>query len=148
MYDFVDRPLGSQPEGVRLVVWSMRQWVTAALEGRCVCGLMGCAFASVDAEGAAGPFRDTMQILCGDLRIPLRFGAIACQQIAEHEAVLLGALTASTQGRAQDCAAVARLLVQPDKAEALAAALGRLAGALAGAELHLAAPYPRPGHAG
>jgi len=89
-----------------------------------------------------------MQILCGDLRIPLRFGANACQQIAEHEAVLLGALTASTQGRTQDCAAVARLLVQPDKAAALASALGMLAAALAGAELHLAAPDPKPGHPG
>jgi len=146
MYEFVDRPVDEQIPSVRLTVWAIRQWTRAALDGRCVCRLIGCAFASASVPDAADPLVATMRILVANLRAPVRLGAVDAHRIAEHEAVLLGALVAAAQGRGreQDCRAVASLLVHADMVPALTIALIRLAQAFARADMHLVPAGPGP----
>ena len=144
MYEFVDRPVDEQIPSVRLTVWAIRQWVRAALDGRCVCRLIGCAFASARVPDAAGPLVATMRIIAGNIRVPIRLGAVDAPRIAEHEAVLLGALVAAAKGREQDCRAVACLLVHADMVPALTMSLIRLAKAFAKADMHLVPAGPGP----
>ena len=137
MYDFVDRRVDEQISSIRLTVWAMRQWVRAALDGRCTCGLIACTFESARVPHAADPLLTMMRILVANLRTPLRVGAVDVCHITEHEAVLLGALVAASEGRKEDCRAVARQLVQADMVPAFTASLIRLARAFAAADMHL-----------
>lgn len=143
MYDFVDRRLDQQIFSVRLTVWAMRQWIRAVLDGRCICRLIACTFGSARVSQAADPLLTTLRIMVANLRTPLRFGAVDACHIAEHEAVLLGALVAAAEGREQDCRGVAMQLVHADMVPALTASLIRLTRAFAEADMHLVPSAPR-----
>ena len=138
MYELVDRPVRDQERGVRLCVWAMRHWVRAALDGRCVCHAIGAEFEAAGAAKASAPFHAAMRTLCGNARIPLRFGCLDRLAITEHEAIVLAAASAAVEGRRHDRDAIARWLVFPDLAPALAAALTSFADALTAADLSLA----------
>jgi hypothetical protein len=139
MYEFVDRPLAHQPEGVRLLVWAMRRWGKAARDGGRVSGLITGAFNASRVPRASYPFTGGMRILSNNVVIPLHFGAIADPRVAEHEAVLLGALSAAVEGRTLECRAIARHLVCADMAPALAWSLIRVGEVFCEAEMYLAA---------
>ncbi len=139
MYEFVDRPLARQDRGVQLFVWAMRQWATAAIDGRCVCRLVDCAFRSADLRGATEPLHQGMRALCHHGRTPMRFGAVERTSVTEHEAILLSALVAADHGRDQAVDAICEALVDLSAAPALAASLKALAGAFADARLGFAA---------
>ncbi len=138
MYEFIDRPVYQQTEGVRLLVWGMRRWVRAAREERCVCRFLASVFETAGVPKAAAPLAATMRILVGNMLVPLRFGAIEHPVITEHEAVLLGALVTASQGEGGRCHTMARLLVHADMAPALASSLIGFAQALAEAGVQLA----------
>lgn len=146
MYEFVDRPLVRQAESVRLLVWAMRRWAKAAEDGGRVSGLIAGAFTSSRVSRAAYPFTGGMRILLRNAMIPLRFNAVCDPLIGEHEAVLLSALSAACTGRTEPSRALARHLVCPDMAPALAWSLIRVAQVFseAGMRLHAAAQPARP----
>ena len=139
MYEFVDRPLARQGRGAQLFVWAMRQWAGAALDGRCVCRLVDCAFRSADLRRAAEPLHDGMRALCHHGRTPMRFGAVQRACVTEHEAILLSALVAADAGRDHAVDAICDMLVDSPAAPALANSLKALARAFADAELGLVA---------
>jgi len=148
MYEFVDRDVSQQQEGVRLLVWGMRRWVGAAREGRCICRFLVSIFQTAGAPKAAEPLANAMRILVNNISTPVRFGAIDHPTILEHEAVLLGALRTAAAGRIDECQAIARLLVHADMAPALASSLVRLAEVLNEADVHLAAQDEAAGPGG
>jgi hypothetical protein len=137
MYEFVDRPLARQPESVRLLVWAMRRWARAAQDGHRVCGLIAGAFSASSVAKGAPPFTAAMRILVGNALVPLRFGAVCDPLIAEHEAVLLSALSAAGDRRTEPCRAIARHLVLADRASGLAWSLIRVAEEFSGAGIML-----------
>lgn len=139
MYDFVDRPLARQDRGVQLFVWAMRQWAGAALDGRCVCRLVDCAFRSADLRGAAEPLHHGMRALCHHGRTPMRFGAVQRASVTEHEAILLSAMIAANDGRDRAVDVICDMMVQSSAAPVLSASLKTLARAFADAELGFAA---------
>lgn len=140
MYAFVDRPISEQDRGVQLCVWAMRQWMGAALDGRCVCHVLAASFAAADVPRAAAPFHLGMQALFGNARIPLRFGSIGRPSITESEAMIVEAIGAAIQGRAEDLHAVARGLVFPDMAAVPIRSLATVAAVFAEASLSLDSP--------
>ena len=148
MYEFVDRPLTRQGESVRLLVWAMRRWVRAADNGGRVSGLVAGAFACARVAGAAYPFTGAMRILLGNALVPLRIGAIGDPLVAEHEAVLLSALSAATNGGTLECRAVARYLVRDDMAPALAWSLIRVAEVFSEAGMGVAPAADQPARLG
>lgn len=135
MYEFVDRPLARQDRGAQLFVWAMRQWAGAALDGRCVCRLVDCAFRSANLCGAAEPLHHGMRALCHHGRTPMRFGAVQRASVTEHEAILLSALIAAGAGGDHAVDAMCDMLVESSAAPALATSLRALARAFARAEL-------------
>jgi len=139
MYEFVDRSLARQDRGARLFVWAMRQWAGAALDGRCVCRLVDCAFRSANLCGATEPLHYGMRALCHNGRTPMRFGAVQRASVTEHEAILLSALIAAGRGRDEAVHAICDMMVESSAAPALAASLKALAQAFADAELGFAA---------
>lgn len=131
MYRFVDQPLEAQDEGTRFLVWAMRQWVAAALDGRCACHTLCGAFAVLGVADAIDDFHIAMRTLCNNARVPLRFGAVDRELISEHEAILV-ALTHSAAWREERAVtAVARQLVHPDMAALLARSLAAVARSMA-----------------
>lgn len=139
MYDFVDRPLVRQARGVQLFVWAMRQWAAAALDGRCVCRLVACAFHTAELKDATEPLQRAMHALCHHGRTSMRFGAVQRAAITEHEAILLSALVAADAGQRRTLDTICGALVEPAAAPVLAASLQTLSGAFAEAELGFAA---------
>jgi hypothetical protein len=139
MYDFVDRPLARQDRGVQLFVWAMRQWAGAALDGRCVCRLVACAFRSAVLKDAVEPLHQAMHALCHHGRTAMRFGAVQRATITEDEAILLSALIAGGDGRHRTLDTICAALVMPAAAPVLSAGLQALSGAFADAEFGFAA---------
>lgn len=135
MYDFVDRPISEQRDAVQFFVLAMRRCVKAAVDRQCACHVIGSSFAACNLAQAAAPFHALMRTLCANARVPLRIGAIDHEAITEHEALMITAVVAATQGRERDLRAIARGLVFADLAPALAASLATLAARFAGADV-------------
>jgi hypothetical protein len=135
MCAFVDRPISEQDRYVQLCVWAMRQWIKAAVDGRCVCHVISGAFGTAGVARAAAPFHVAMRTLYGNARIPLQFGSIDRPSITESEALIVEAAAAAAEGRTEDLRAVARGLVFPDMAAVLARSLASVAAAFAEADL-------------
>lgn len=123
---------------MQLFVWAMRQWAAAALDGRCICRLVDCAFRSADLRGAAEPLHHGMRALCHHGRTPMRFGAVQRASVTEHEAILLSALIAAGDGCDAAVDAVCDMMVESAAAPGLSASLKALARAFADAELGFA----------
>ncbi|KHL25849.1 hypothetical protein PK98_04395 [Croceibacterium mercuriale] len=138
MYDFIDRPLVRQDRNVQLFVWSMRQWASAALDGRCVCRLVSCAFRSAELKDAVEPLHQAMHALCHHGHTSMRFGAVQRSAITEHEAILLSALIAAGNGQHRTLDTICTALVTSEAAPVLSASLQALSGAFADAELGFA----------
>lgn len=68
MSDLLSRPIDQQGEGVHLFVGAVRRWVRAAVNGRCVCHVIGAAFKAAGLEKGAAPFHAAMQTLCNNAR--------------------------------------------------------------------------------
>lgn len=122
MYQFVDQSLDKQDQGARFLVWAMRQWVQAAVQGRCACHMLCAAFTGAGVGGALDDFHIAMQTLCNNALAPLRFGAVERAEISEHEAILVA--TVLTGPRREDAMRdIARQLVHADMAMLLARSL-------------------------
>jgi hypothetical protein len=130
MYRFIDARLCDQPPAVRILVLAMRHWIIGAVNGRCVCHVVGCAFRSLKLEPALDDFHLAMRTLYNNALVSLTFGSFDRSTITEHEAILLGALAAAGEARSSSIQAVSRGLVHADMAPALTQALASLAGHL------------------
>ncbi len=135
MYRFVDQPLDSQVDGPRFLIWAMRRWVVAAVEGRCACHMLQAAFTGMRVERAVDDFHLTMRTLCNNTRVALRFGAVDRREITEHEAVLLATAIAAARGDEAEVKEIARQLVHADMAALFARAFSGVARAFTGAGL-------------
>jgi hypothetical protein len=130
MYRFIDARLCDQSPAVRILVLAMRHWVIGAVNGRCVCHVVGCAFRSLKLDPALDDFHLAMRTLYNNALVSLTFGSFDRSTITEHEAILLGALAAASEAENGSLQAVSRGLVHADMAPVLAQALVSLAGQL------------------
>jgi hypothetical protein len=144
LYRFVDQPLDRQDHGTRFLVWALRQWVAAAVDGRCACHTLCVAFAGIGIADAVDDFHIAMSTLCNNARIALRFGAIDRPQISEHEAILVALTLSAAQRGEADVKAVAGQLVHPDMALLLARSLAGVARRMDRAGLVPGPAGPRP----
>lgn len=127
MYQYVDHRISELDLGAQLLTWGARQWITAACNGRCVCGVIKGAFTSFHIQGAVEPFHLAMRTLYHNALTPLYFGSVEREWVTEHEAIILGAALTSLNGRDDDLKAVARSLVHADMAPVFARSLGLVA---------------------
>lgn len=123
MYQFVDQSLDSQEQGARFLVWAMRQWVQAAVQGRCACHMLCAAFTGVGVDEALDDFHIAMRTLCNNALAPLRFGAVERAEITEHEAILVATVLAGSDREEAAMRDIARQLVHADMAVLLARTL-------------------------
>lgn len=127
MTQLTNLPLDCQSQGVQLFTVAVRRWVKAAVNGQCVCHVIGDAFRAAGLEAASPPFHAAMQTLCQNARAPLRFGTVDRPNLSEHEAKLIEALTAASGERLHDLRRIAHDLVFPDLAPAFAGFLEAVA---------------------
>jgi hypothetical protein len=144
MYRFVDQPLDRQVDGPRFLIWAMRRWVAAAVEGRCACHTLQTAFAGMRMEQAIDDFHVAMRTLCNNARVSLRFGAVDRLDITEHEAVLVATAIAAARGDDTEVTGIARQLVHADMAVVFARSFSGVARAFAQAGLALDASVNGP----
>lgn len=127
MTQLMGRPLECQSQGVQLFTIAVRRWVKAAVDGKCVCHVIGAAFRTAGLDAASAPFHAAMQTLCQNARVTLRFGTADRPGLSEHEAKLVEGLIAAEEERFHDLRAITHELVFPDLAPALAKSLGAVA---------------------
>jgi len=116
MYDFIDQPVRSLNSGGRLLLWAMRHWVKAASTGRCPCGDIASAFQTHHLMAAMPHFNILMAVLNREALAPMRFGAIGCAQVSEHEALLIGLLRMVRQAPAETARETMGMIVAADAA--------------------------------
>lgn len=126
MYDMIDQPVRSLNRGGRLLVGAMRHWVRAAGAGRCPCGDIGAAFEAHGLMPCLPHFNMMMAVLNREALVPLRFGAVSCGQVSEHEAMLIGLLRTVPRMQAQAARDTMALIVVPEAAGTLLIALNAM----------------------
>lgn len=131
MYDFIDRPVTALNRGGRLLVWAMRHWVRAVQAGRCPCGDLRPTFES-RALGAAYPhFHGMMAVLNRYATEQMRFGAVDCARVSEHEALVISMVRAAHDEEKLQAGETAALIVGRPHCPYLLAPMVALAQALA-----------------
>lgn len=138
MYRFVDRPVDSQERGAQLLLWSVRQWIKAAIEGRCICGTISSAFSSCEVGEATDAFHLAMRTLCSNARWPLQFGSLDRELVVEQEAILLACIVAAQEQHDAALEALSRQIVHVDMAPVFANALRVIAKSFREAGLRVA----------
>ena len=126
MTKLTSRPLDRQSEGTQLFTFAVRRWVKAAVDGQCVCHVIGAAFRTAGLQEASVPFHAAMQTLCQNARLPLRFGTPERSLLSIQEAQLVHALGAAASDRQDIVRRIAEGLVFPDLAPSLSASLDRV----------------------
>ena len=132
MYDFVDRPLTSLGHGGRFLVWSMRTWVKAMHAGRCPCFAVGSGFAQWRMVSGLPDFHMLMMIFNRDGLQKLMFGAVECDRVSEHEALILSLVQAVRTVQPAALHKTLALVVTDDAVANLTTALISLGGRMAG----------------
>jgi len=140
MYDFVDRPLTSLGHGGRFLVWSMRTWVKAMHAGRCPCFAVGSGFAQWRMVSGLPDFHMLMMIFNRDGLQKLMFGAVECDRVSEHEALILSLVRSVSRPQPEVLRKTLALVVTEDAVANLATALSSLGGKLAAAGILLDQP--------
>jgi len=135
MYDMIDQPVRSLNRGGRLLVGAMRHWVKAAGMGRCPCGDIGAAFQAHGLMPCLPHFNMMMAVLNREALTPLRFGAVSCGQVSEHEALLIGLLRTISRMQPQAAKDTMAMIVVPEAAGTLLIALTAMGQGLAYAGL-------------
>ena len=137
MYDFVDRPLSSLGHGGRFLVWSMRIWVKATHDGRCPCFAVGSGFAQWQLISGLPDFHMMMTIFNREGLQPMLFGALDCNRVSEHEALILSLVQAVRTVRPAALHKTLALVVTDDAVANLTTAFMSLGGRMAGAGILL-----------
>jgi len=135
MYDLIDRPVKSLNLGGRLLLWAMRHWVKAAGAGRCPCGDIAAAFETYALMASLPHFHMLMAVLNREALTPLRFAAIDCARVSEHEALLVSLLRSVPRTPTETARDTMAMIVRPEAAATLLIALSALAQGMADAGL-------------
>ncbi len=101
MYRFVDQPVASLGTGARLLLWGMREWVSAIHDRRCPEARLLPVFARWNINDMLLPFTEMMRTLNLRARNDIGFAPPHCCVVSEDEAVLL-ALAADVDRRSPD----------------------------------------------
>lgn len=101
MYRFVDQPVASLGNGARLLLWGMREWVSAIHSRRCPEARLLPVFARWNINDMLLPFTEMMRTLNLRARHDIAFGPPRCCIVSEDEAILL-ALAADVDRRPPD----------------------------------------------
>ena len=131
MYDFIDRPVTALNRGGRLLVWAMRQWVRAVQAGRCPCGDLRPAFESRTLGAAFPHFHEMMAVLNRHAVEQMRFGAVDCERVSEHEALVISLVRAAHDEEMVRVGETAALIVGQRQRPYLLGPMAALAQALA-----------------
>lgn len=144
MYEFVDRPVTSLNRSGRLLVWAMRHWVRAAGTGRCPCGDVAPAFHKRGLMPSFPHFHIMMAVLNRESLMRLRFGAVGCERVSEHEALLISLVRAALDAPAARMRETVGMIVRAESVATLIIALTAVAQGLAEAGLMPAAAVHDP----
>lgn len=128
MYDFIDRPVESLGNSGRFLLWALRGWVHAAVQGACPPAALHRGFAHVNALSALPDFHAALALLNADARETLSLAPAGCSRIAEDEALLLAIWQAARLDRA---APILALLFEADTTPSVVRALRAAADSLA-----------------
>jgi hypothetical protein len=139
MYEFLDRPVTGLDHGGRFLVWSMRSWVGAAGEKTCPANRLAPAFARWQMLSGFQPFLRMMALFNRYGLAELGFGALRCNHVSEHEAIILSLLASLRDGRRARLPATLAMLVDEDGIGGLIEALAQLGNAMDAAGI-----YPQP----
>jgi hypothetical protein len=142
MYEYLDRRVTSLDKGGQFLIWSMRSWVRALSERQCPGARLGPAFAKWSVLTALPQFHAFMAILNRDGLETFCFCQLTCQQVSEHEAILLSLFRRSPCEERQPIRDTIALLVDEDAVEPLLDALTQASITLAKAELLPVSPEP------
>lgn len=144
MYDFIDRPVTALNRGGRLLVWAMRQWVQAAQAGRCPCGDLRPTFESRGLGAVYPHFHGMMAVLNRHAVETMRFGAVDCARVSEHEALVISLIRAAQGEEKLRVGETAALIVGRQQYPYLLGPMAALAQALADANRLPATPVFDP----
>ncbi|MBB4640506.1 hypothetical protein [Rhizorhapis suberifaciens] len=114
MYNLIDRPVTSLPEGSRFLLWAMRAWVTVSRKGDCPPARLASAFLRMSAIEALPHLHIAMSALNYDGRALLEFHCLHRDQIGDDEAVLLHLWSDMAAGNESVAVAVIELLVKEE----------------------------------
>lgn len=135
MYDLVDRPVTTLDAGGRFLVWAMRSWVKTGSDGGCSASAIAPAFAKWRMIGGLQPFHRAMLILSGGALETIRFCALSCNHVSEHEAILIGLVRSLGGGQAVAAHDTVALMVEEDRVSDCFDAFAGLAAAMGHAEI-------------
>ena len=144
MYEFIDRRVTELDTGGRFLVWSMRSWVTAMGEQRCPAGAMARTFRNWNVLPALVPFVRMMALFNRHGRDNLRFHALSCNHVSEHEAIIISLICALHSQSPDQVHKVLGLLVEEEAIAELIRAITSLGGSMEAASIFPAPPPSRP----
>ncbi len=139
MYEFVDRPVSALDQGGQFLIWTMRRWVGALGNGRCLCGTVVPAFHQWNMLAGLPHFHLMMALLNRDATEKFRFGPVCYDRVTEHEALILHMIRDARDAPAERMRETAALLICADSVPPLLIALSAFGQALAEAGL-----WPEP----
>lgn len=145
MYDFIDRPVTSLDHGGRFLVWSMRSWVGTIRAGKCPASAIAPAFARWKMIAGLQAFHKAMLLFDRNALETLRFCALGCNRVAEHEAVVISLVCAMRDQRPQAVRDTLALLVEEEHVGEMIESLAALAGAMDRAAIFPARSAWQPG---
>ncbi|GGO89706.1 hypothetical protein [Stakelama pacifica] len=98
MYAYLDRRWPELADADRFMLSAMRQWVTAARQGKCLCATLIAGFAARRATDALRDFAGAMAILDRSGTMRFRFAPPCCVRITDDEARLLALFALGRSG--------------------------------------------------
>ncbi|WP_306093221.1 hypothetical protein [Sphingomonas sp. DG1-23] len=131
MYQFLDRTVSELVPGDALLVWAMRQWVSAMRGGRCPCAALGPALAARRLSTILPDFNIAMMLLDREGIASLQFRTVGCLSLGDDEALLLALHAAAAKGQETVVRNIVEALVKPEAQRTLQFAATRIAQALA-----------------
>lgn len=114
MYEIIDHPVESLGNAGRFLLWAMRGWTLAVERQTCPPLALGRGFASVQALPMLPDFHIAMLLLNQHGRMRFTLAPMACPDIIEDEAILLGVWRNLALGKFDQVQSTLALLVTDD----------------------------------
>lgn len=130
MYEFVDRPIAALDHGSRFLIWTLRNWVKALVDGRCPAAAIGPAFVKWDMMAAFPPFHRLLSALNTHGSQTLAVAPVECRRVSEHEAIFLSLISGLEQRRPDVMHDTVAMLVEEQYISTVLSAISTLGGAM------------------
>lgn len=137
MYEFLDRRVTSLDRGGRFLVWAMRSWVAASSASTCPARALAPAFGKYGMLPALHPFLHMMAVFNRFALENFSFGRPDCNQVLEHEAIILAAVACQGSPAARSVPGTLALLLDEEHITGALDAVARLGHAFIAAEIPL-----------